>query len=65
MDFGVMGGQVVLSEIVGMIEDATFPLYTDLSLFHAVLDPIEAHVYGLGLFEFHFRSLCAPLGFQD
>ena len=44
----VMGGGVVLGEIVTKVSAAGFPINEKLALPGAVLDPIEAHIDGFG-----------------
>ena len=46
----VMGRRVVLGEIVTEVSAAGFPINEKLALPGAVLDPIEAHIYGFGSF---------------
>ena len=46
----VMRGRMVLGVVVGKILLARFPMHSELSLFHTVSDPIEAHVHSLGAF---------------
>jgi hypothetical protein len=51
-----------------MVEYAAAPPYTDLSLFHAILDPIEGHVYRLGLLDFSAivcKSICPKIVCAD
>ena len=45
---------MVLSEVVGEVEVSFLPVDSVLSLFDAVLDPVELHIHGLG--SFYFRS---------
>ena len=46
----VMGRIVVLGELVTKVSAAGFPINETLASPGAVLDPIEAHVYGFGSF---------------
>ena len=47
-----MGRRVVLGEVVTEVSADGFPINEKLALPGAVLDPIEAHVYGFGFFLF-------------
>ena len=49
----VMGRRVVLGEIVTEVSAAGLPINEKLALMGAVLDPIEAHIDGFGLFLFY------------
>jgi hypothetical protein len=45
----VIFGRVVLTVVVSTIGFATSPrIYNELTLFHAVPDPIVSHIHGLG-----------------
>jgi hypothetical protein len=46
-----MGRWVVFGEVVGTVEFAGRPIEVELSLRHAVLEPVVAHVEGLGSFH--------------
>jgi hypothetical protein len=48
----VVGGWVVLGEVVGEVVCALLPVHGELSLANSVLDPIEAHVHGFGSLDF-------------
>ena len=49
----VMLYRVCFCEKVGEVHGSWLPLYAKVSLFHAVADPVKAHVDGLGVFLFH------------
>ena len=44
----MMGGWVVLREVVGQVDGATAPVDDELALLYAITDPVESHVHGLG-----------------
>ena len=46
----VMGGRVVLGEVVTEVSATWFPINEKLALTGAVLDPIEAHINGFRFF---------------
>ena len=50
--FFVVGGGMVLGEVVSIIELSSFPVDCKLILFDHVLDPVESHVNGFGSFLF-------------
>ena len=41
---------MVLGVAIGEILLAGFPVHSELSLFHSILDPVESHVHRLGSF---------------
>ena len=49
----VVGGRVVLGEVVSEIAGAFVPVDSELVLVHRVADPVEAHVdcFGAALFD--------------
>ena len=49
----VMGGRMVLGEIVTEVSAARFLIYEKLTFPGVVLDPIEAHIDGFGSFLFY------------
>ena len=57
----VMGRRVVLGEIVTKVSAAGFPINEKLTLPGAVLDPIEAHIYGFGYFLL-YGAICETFG---
>jgi hypothetical protein len=44
----VMGGRVMLCEIISQVVDAATPMYNELTLVVTNTNPIKTHVYGLG-----------------
>ena len=51
--FTVVGGRVVLGEVVTFVVLARLPKNVKLALSDTIMDPVKAHVNGLGPFLFH------------
>ena len=49
----MMGRGVKFREVVRLVGGAGAPIYMELALFNAILDPVETHVhrFGFSLFE--------------
>jgi hypothetical protein len=49
----MMGGWVVLGEVIGLVGSSRFPVDVELILANPILNPIETHVNGFGVFHLY------------
>lgn len=47
-DFAVVGGGVVLGEVIAKVGGAWTPVHEEMALANTILDPVEAHVHCFG-----------------
>jgi hypothetical protein len=49
----MMGGWVVLGEVIGLVGSSRFPVDVELILANPILNPIETHVNGFRVFHLY------------
>ena len=58
----MMGGRVMFSPVVGIVEFARAPVDAELVLAFAMAEPVESHVHGFGPFGLDFSVNDASSG---